>query len=442
MVKKDLNTLGYPNAPKIVTTPPGPKSEEIYKKIMARIPLMVYGSNPASPVSRLIWESAKGDTVRDADGNIFIDWTAGYHMANVHSPTPVIEAVSKGASRMVNTANWSFDLRYKAADKLLEICPSKFDTVVIGGGSGTESTLAAVQAATNFTKRNTIVQLATHYHGQHGTWHGPNIKSKTLPSCNCYNCAFKMEYPDCGIFCAEFVGQAIKPPAGLSARGSNIAAVILEPWARAHGTPKGFLTKLRKVCTDNDVLLIADEITSGMGRSGKWWMCDWENVVPDILCTAKGLTMGFPGNAIVTTKEIAAALPPGSGIHSYAANAMVCSAIIATIDYMNELDLVNNSDKVGEIVTKRLLELQSEHEMIGSVQAKGMNIGVTVVKDKASRELDREATMKVFLKWFQKGVLNYGYSWTSPPLCLTKEHAETSLDLLEESIKEVEKESK
>ena len=111
-------------------------------------------------------------------------------------------------------------------------------------------------------------------------------------------------------------------------------------------------------------------------------MCDWENVVPDILCTAKGLTMGFPGNAIVTTKEIAAALSPGSGVHSYAANAMVCSAIIATIDYMNELDLVNNSDKVGEIITKRLLELQSEYEMIGSVQAKGMNIGVTVVKDK------------------------------------------------------------
>jgi len=440
MVKKDLNTLGYPGAPKIVTTPPGPKSEELFKKIMTRIPLPVYGANPASPVSRLIWESARGDTVRDVDGNIFIDWTAGYHMANVHSPTPVIEAVSKGASRMVNTANWSFDLRYKAAEKLLAICPSKYDTVVIGGGSGTEATLAAVQAATNFKKRKTIIQLATHYHGQRGTWHGPNVKSITLPSCNCYKCSFKMEYPDCGIYCAEFLEETIKPPASPIARESSIAAVILEPWARAHGTPKGFLPKLRKVCDDNDVLLIADEITSGMGRSGKWWMCDWENVVPDILCTAKGLTMGFPGNAIVTSKEIADALPRGSQIHSYAANAMVCSAIISTIDYMKELDLVNNANVVGEIIRKRLLELQSEHEMIGSVNAKGFNIGVTLVKDKASKEIDIESTVKVFVKWFQKGVLNYGYSWTSPPLCLTKEHAEKSLDLLEESIKEVEKE--
>ena len=150
--------------------------------------------------------------------------------------------------------------------------------------------------------------------------------------------------------------------------------------------------------------------------------------------------MGFPGSAIVTSKEIACALPRGSQIHSYAANAMVCAAMISTIDYMQELDLVNNANVVGERIRKRLLELQSEHEMIGSVNAKGYNIGVTLVKDQSSREMDMEATTKVFSKWFQKGVLNYGYSWTSPPLCLTKEHAETSLDLLDEAMNEVEKE--
>ncbi|MHA2313743.1 MAG: aspartate aminotransferase family protein [Candidatus Hermodarchaeia archaeon] len=440
MGKIDLNTLGYPDAPKIVTTPPGPKSEALFQKIMTRIPLPVYGARPTSPVSRLIWDSAKGDTVRDADGNIFIDWTAGYHMTNVHSPTPVIEAISKAATRLVNTANWSFDLRYQAAEKLLSVCPSKLDTVVIGGGSGSEATLAAVQAATHFTKRNNIIQLKTHYHGLAGIWHGPNVNSITLPSCNCYICPYKMEYPDCDIFCAEFLEQVIKPPASPMARPSTIAAVILEPWVRAHGTPKGFLTKLRKVCTDNDVLLIADEITSGMGRSGKWWMCDWENVVPDILCTAKGLTMGFPGNAIVTTKEIADALPPGSQIHSYAANAMVCAGLIATIDYMKELDLVNNANVVGENIRKGLLELQNKHEMIGSVNSKGFNVGVTLVKDRTTKETDLEATMKVFLKWFQKGVLNYGYSWTSPPLSLTQKHADKSLELLDESMTEVENE--
>lgn len=440
MGKKDLNTLGYPEAPKIVVTPPGPKSEELFQKIMTRIPLPVYGARPESPVSRLVWDSAQGDTVRDADGNIFIDWTAGYHMANVHSPTPVIEAISNAASRMMNTANWSFDLRYEAANKLLSVCPPKYDTVVLGGGSGSEATLAAVEAARHFKKKNGVIQLYTHYQGLPDQWYGRNIKLSMAPSCDCYHCPFKMEYPDCGIYCAEFLEGVIKSPQSPLGGEGNVAAVILEPWARAHGTPKGYLTKLRKVCDDNDILMIADEITSGMGRSGKWWMCDWENVVPDILCTAKGFTMGFPGSAIVTTKEIANSLPPGSQVHSYAANAMVCAAVSSTIDYMKELDLVNNANVVGEIIRKRLLELQSEHEMIGNVNAKGFNIGVTVVKDKKSREIDMPTVGKVFTKWFQKGVLNYGWSWTSPPLCLTKDHAETSVDLLEESIREVEKE--
>jgi 4-aminobutyrate aminotransferase-like enzyme len=244
-----------------------------------------------------------------------------------------------------------------------------------------------------------------------------------------------MEYPECSIYCAEFIEQVIRKQSH-----NNTAAIILEPWARYHGTPKGYLKKLRKVWDDNGVLLIADEITCGLGRTGKWWACNWENMIPDILCTAKGLTSGFQGNAIVASEEIVTTLPPGSQIHSYAANTLTCAAIISTIDLIIELDLVINVHVVGELIRKRFLEIQSEHEMIGSVNCKGFNVGVTIVKDKASKEIDMEATTKVFTKWFKKGVLNYGFSWTTLPLCLTKEHTEKAIDLLEESINEVEKE--
>jgi len=244
-----------------------------------------------------------------------------------------------------------------------------------------------------------------------------------------------MEYPECGIYCVEYLGEVIKHRSR-----DNTAAVILEPWARWHGTPKGYISKLRKFCDENEILMIADEITSGMGRSGKWWMCDWENVVPDILCTAKGLTSGFPGSAFVASREILNALPTGSQIHSYLANPMTCAATISTIDLIQELDLVNNAHEVGELMRKRFLEMQSEHEMIGAVNSFGLNAGVTIVKDKASREVDNVTTTKLCLKWLQKGILNYGHAWTTPPLCLTKEHAETSMDLLEECIKEVENE--
>jgi 4-aminobutyrate aminotransferase-like enzyme len=437
MTKKDLNTLGYPEAPKIVVTPPGPKSKAMFQKIQTVVPQQLYGL-VRPDVSQLIWESAKGDTVRDVDGNYYIDWTAGFHMANAgHAPPQVVEAVKNAISKIINTANWSHELRYDAAKTLLSISPSKLDTVVLGGGSGTEATLAAVEAARMFKKKNNVISLYTHYHGQStiGQWWGRNVNLLVAPSCNCYHCSFRLEYPDCGIFCAEFIEQVVKDQTH-----NNTAAVILEPWARYHGTPKGYLPKLKKVCEDNDILMIADEITCGQGRSGKWWACDWENVVPDILCTAKGLTSGLQGNAIVTSKEIATALPPGSQIHSYAANPMTCAAIISTINTIKELDLVNNAKVVGQMIRKRLLELQSEHEMLGSVSAKGLNVGVTFVKDKASKEVDMLTGAKVFSKWLQKGVMNYGFTWTTPPLCLTKEHAETSLDLLEESITEVEKE--
>ena len=437
MTKKDLNTLGYSEAPKIVVTPPGPKSKAMFQKIQTVVPQQLYGL-VRPDVSQLIWESAKGDTVRDVDGNYYIDWTAGFHMANAgHSPPQVVEAVKNAISKIINTANWSHELRYDAAKTLLDISPSKLDTVVLGGGSGTEATLAAVEAARMFKKKTNVISLYTHYHGQSsiGQWWGRNVNLLVAPSCNCYHCSFRLEYPDCGFFCAEFIEQVVKDQTH-----NNTAAVILEPWARYHGTPKGYLPKLKKVCEDNDILMIADEITSGQGRSGKWWSCDWENVVPDILCTAKGLTSGLQGNAIVTTKEIATALPPGSQIHSYAANPMTCAAMVSTINTIKELDLVNNAHVVGLNIRKRLLELQSEHEILGSVSAQGLNVGVTFVKDKASKEVDMLTGAKVFLKWLQKGVMNYGFTWTTPPLCLTKEHAEVSLDLLEESIIEVEKE--
>ena len=435
MPKIDLNKLGYPEAPKIVATPPGPKSTEMFNKIQTVLAQQLYGL--MLPQHHIIWESAKGDTVRDLDGNVYIDWTAGFHMASAgHAPPQVIEAVRNAASKFVNTANWSFELRYEAAKKLLSICPSKLNKVVLGGGSGTEATLAAVEAARLFKKKNDVISLYTHYHGQStiGPWWGRNVNLLMAPSCNCYHCAFKMKYPKCGIYCAEFIEQVIK-----NQSQHNTAAVILEPWARYHGTPKGYLTKLRKVCDDNGVLMIADEITCGIGRSGKWWMCDWENVVPDILCTAKGVTSGFPGSAIVAPEEIVNSLPLGSQIHSYAANTMTCAAMVSTIDLIKELDLVNNAHKVGELIRKRLLEMQSKHEMIGSVNAWGLNVGVTIVKDRVSREVDMKTAAQVYLKWLQKGVLNYGFPWTTPPLCLTKEHAEKSLDLFEECIKEVEK---
>ncbi len=150
LVNVDLNELGYSEAPKIVVTPPGPKSEELFSRIQTKIPQRVYGL--INPVHRVMWESAKGDTVRDVDGNVYVDLTAGFHMANCgHSPPQVVDAVMDAASKFINSANWSFELRDEAANKLLSICPPELNSVVFGGASGSEATCGAVEAARLFT---------------------------------------------------------------------------------------------------------------------------------------------------------------------------------------------------------------------------------------------------------------------------------------------------
>ena len=433
---KSLAELSYPDAPKMVVKPPGPKSLEITEKINKVTAQRLVGAGRPGRGS-VVWKSARGATVQDVDGNIYIDWTAGWHAASTgHSTPEVAQAIYETAKNvMINTGPFAVELRYTAAKKLLEIMPGDLKKgQTFFGSSGTEATYGAANVARVFTGKPDLIALSTHYHGHRG-WQGPEGKLLIGPTPSCYNCQIGETYPECGFACVDFLENMNK-----ISGGNNVAGVILEPWARYGGTPEGYLPRLKKMCEENNLLLLADDITCGFGRSGKyWWFEEWENVVPDILITAKGVGSGIPFCAVVAPTEMMEKFNV-SQVHSFAMNPVTCAAVAANIDVMKKLDILNNVHVVGELIKKRFLEMQEEHEMIGDVPSKGLNVGVTIVKDRRTRELDRAKGARVFSKAFEKGLLNYGFTWATPPLCLTREQADKAMDIIEECIKEVERE--
>jgi 4-aminobutyrate aminotransferase-like enzyme len=239
------------------------------------------------------------------------------------------------------------------------------------------------------------------------------------------------------LVCADYVGEVIKAESP-----GNVAAVILEPWARVGGTPKGYLPRVKKICEENGALLIADEITCGCGRSGKWWYCNYEGVVPDILITGKGIGSGIvPVSFVVTTKEIADGLPYSINEgQTFGAVPAACAAVSATIDVIKELKLVENAASVGDYMKKRLQEMTNEHKLLGDVSAAGLEITLDIVKNKETKEPVFAEGVELGTKLWEKGLLTYGpwFFWT-PPLVLTRQQAEKGLDIFEEALSEVER---
>ena len=460
-MKKSLAELSFPEAPKIVVKPPGPKTTEFLEHLYDYIPKGAFET-----LLPVVWETAKGATVRDIDGNIYIDFSGGAHATSAgHANLEVAQAVYEAANKLTNCEAYSFPLRIEAAKRLVEACTSLFrrsDLKTCFAMSGTEAVEMAVNIARSFTKKQDILTTWGSYHGK-GFFVStltPTLRSSLAPytvfapgtlyapGSYCYRCAFGLEYPDCDLWCVDYIAEVIKAESKYEGR-NNTAAVIVETWPTAGhllgSTPEGYLPKLKKICEENEVLLIADEITCGMGRcverEDHLWYCQHEDVVPDILTTGKGLSNAFPCSAVVAPAEIMDSM----GKHFYreaitfGMNNMSCAAVIRTLDLFKELKLTENVVKVGKYMKKRLMDMKDEHKLIGDIGAMGFHIAIELVKDRKTKEPAPEETLKVYMKALEKGLFTTGMTWWTPSLVLTHEQAEKGLDIFEESLKEVER---
>ncbi len=442
---------GYP---KIVVTPPGPKARELIKRDERVISPSYIRFYP------LVVESGKGCIVRDVDGNEYIDFNSGLVCLNVGQCHPkVVEAIKNQCERFLHYSNTDFYYNevVALAEKLAEIAPGSFEKKTFFSSSGTEAVEAAVKLAKWHTRRHLFVGFVNAFHGRtigalsftaskpaQRRYFFPLMPGVThVPYPYCYRCPFKQTHPDCQYWCIDFIDEYVlqkyTPP-------EDVAAILFEPIQGEGGyivPPPEYFQRLKKLADKYGLLLIDDEVQSGMGRTGKWFAIEHWNIEPDILCVAKALASGLPLGATVAKAKIMD-WTGGSHASTFGGNPLSCAAAIAVIEVIKEERLLENATKQGTHIFKRLEELKEESSIVGDVRGKGLMIGMEIVANKEDKKPAPEKANEIILRSWRRGVavITCGVSTIriAPPLNITRELVDSALEIITDVVREVEKE--
>ena len=442
--------------PKIVVSPPGPKAREYLKRDEQFLSPSYVRYYP------LVVESAKDCTVLDVDGNEYIDLNAGVACMNVgHSHPKVVEAIKGQCDRFLHYSCADFLYRgvVNLAEKLSEIAPGDFQKKTYFGNSGTEAVEAAIKLAKWHTRKQMFIGFISGFHGrtmgslsftasklvqrQHFFPLMPGVAH--VPYAYCYRCPFRLTFPDCDYWCVDFIEdqvlQKYAPP-------EDVAALLFEPIQGEGGyvvPPPEYFPRLKKLADKYGLLTIADEVQSGMGRTGKWFAIENWSVAPDVICCAKALASGLPIGATISKAKVMDWVG-GSHASTFGGNPLACAAALKVIDIIREERLLDNANKQGTHALKRLNTFGNNSEIVGDVRGKGLMIGIELVEDKESRKPAVQKAAEVIRRSWKRGValVTCGASTLriSPPLTITREILDTALDIVEDAITEVAKNTK
>jgi diaminobutyrate-2-oxoglutarate transaminase len=451
--------LSFPEAPKIIVKPPGPKARALLDKQKEIDSRAVYYPI-AIPTA---WEAGRGATLRDVDGNTYVDFMAGISVLNVgHSNPYVVEAVKRQLDKLTHALDIPTPERIRLVEKLVEIAPAGLrgnSRVLFGGPSGSDAVEGALKVAKFNTKRHAILAFHGAYHGM--TSGALSVTTKRsfrtgnlpllpdihfAPYAYCYRCAFGKEYPECDMQCTRYVEYLLKDPeSGLT----DPAAIIVEPIQGEGGfitPPDGYLKELRRICNENNILLIVDEIQSGFGRTGKMFACEHEGITPDVMPIAKAVGgIGIPLAGCIIKKSLDT-WEPGAHLGTFRGNVLACVAGYEAIDFTQRKGLVDRSAIEGDHMMKRLKDLQQETRTIGEVRGKGLMVAAEFVEDKRTKKPGVDLVKKIQLRCFERGVLVWKAGhWPNvvrflPPLVITRDHIDKGLDVFSEVVKEAERE--
>ena len=364
---------------------------------------------------------ASGATIVDIEGREFIDFAGGIAVMNVgHSHPKVVAAIKAQAEKFTHTCFMvsPYDSPVRLAEKLCRALPGESPKAAMFANSGAEAVENAVKIARYATGRQAIIACDGAFHGR--TLMCMSLTSKVkpykygmgpfapevyrTPYANCYRCPYGKAYPDCGIACAEqleyfFTNQVA---------AEQTAAIIVEPVQGEGGfiaPPREYLQKIREICDRYGILLIADEIQSGMGRTGHMFAMEHHGVEADITTVAKSLAAGMPLSAIVGKKEIMDAVHPSGIGGTYGGNPLACEAALAVFDIFDSENLLDRAKKLGDTLKERFLELQRRHPLIGDVRGIGPMIAMELVRDRVSKSPAPEAARSVVKYCYDHGLL-------------------------------------
>jgi 4-aminobutyrate aminotransferase / (S)-3-amino-2-methylpropionate transaminase / 5-aminovalerate transaminase len=427
-------------------TVPGPRSKAIFDR---EAEAMAPGLQSIALYSQIVVDHARGCTIVDVDGNEYLDFIAGVAIGSVgHCHPHYTKRLSEQLGRFT-FGSFATETRARFLNLVGELLPEGITHIQLFSG-GAEAVEAAFRLAKSITKKFEFVGFWGGYHGKtagvigllggsYRNHQGPFPTGTHLsPYANCYRCPWKLQYPSCGLACAEHLRNVMK-----NDTQGEVAAIILEPMQGTAGNvvpPDDFVHAVREIADEFDALLIADEILTGFGRTGTMWASEQFDLEPDIMTIGKGIGGGFPLSAVASSFDRMSAKPfgePSGSSSSYGGNPLAAAAGLAAVEVILAEKLVENSARVGALMLAALKELQEKYRFIGDVRGRGLMIGVELVADRTTKApLDTTITRALFHEALERGLITMSYSHIiriNPPLVLTEDEAMSGIDILDQS---------
>jgi taurine---2-oxoglutarate transaminase len=418
---------------------------------------VVHSWSVQSALDPIVITKTKGVEMWDENGKRYIDLTSQLMNQNIgHQHPKVVQAIKDQAEKVCFEApGVAYETRSFLGKALAEVTPGDLKRFffTLGGADANEN---AVKIARMYTKKWKII---TRYRSYHGATYGaialtgdprrppvepamPGVVHVFDPYC--YRCSFGLTYPDCNLRCAESVEEVI-----MYETPETVAAVLVESVVGSNGLivpPDGYMQKLREICTRNHVLLIADEVMSGFGRTGKWFAVDHWNVVPDMITIAKGLTSGYvPLGAVAISKKMMETLDKQmlwAGL-TYNAHPLACGAAIATLKVYREDRLMENATAMGEVIRKETEAMKAKHRSLGDVRGIGLFWAIELVKSRETREplvkwnamgAEGAVAREINKRLLEGGVyttVRWNYLFIVPPLCIKENELREGLAVID-----------
>jgi len=401
-------------------------------------------------------QSGKGALVYDVEGREYVDFSGGIAVMNVgHSHPKVVAAIKDQAEKFTHTCFMvmPYEHAIALAEKLQAVVPGHFAKSTLFINSGAEAVENAVKIARYYTKRPAVIAFEHSFHGR--TMLGMTLTSKVkpykygfgpfvpevyhMPYAYCYRCPFNLEYPACGVSCADYLHEFFLSQVA----PESTAALIAEPIQGEGGfitPPLEYFPKLKKICEDNGILFIADEIQTGMGRTGTMFAMEHYQVEADLTTVAKSLAAGMPLSAVVGRKDLMDSVHPGGIGGTYGGNPVSCSAALAVMEIFESENLLEKAQRLGIKLRSRLDQFKEKYELVGDVRGIGPMLAMELVKDRKTKTPAADDAKALLKYCFDRGLIvlacgGYGnVIRLLMPLVIEDDQLEKGLSILEEGL--------
>jgi 4-aminobutyrate aminotransferase len=426
---------------------PGPRAQEVIARDHRTVSPSYTRGYP------LVASRGEGAIVEDVDGNRFLDFNAGIAVvATGHCHPRVVEAIREQAGRLIHMSGTDFYYEglVDLAEKLAALAPGAFARRVSFCNSGAEAVEGAMKLARYSTGRDKFIAFLGAFHGR--TMGALSLTARKAvqrrgfgalvpgvihaPYPNCYRCPFGQTPANCAVECAKFIEDTLLTTI---APADEVAAVVIEPVQGEGGyvvPPQKFFDELTRVTEKHGILLVCDEVQSGMGRTGKMWASEHFHLEPDIITVAKGIASGMPLGATVARADLMR-WTPGAHASTFGGNPVACAAALVTIELL-EQELLDNAARMGAHLMSRMRDWPARFPIVGDVRGLGLMLGVELVRDQESKTKAPELRDQVVDLAFERGMLILGAGDNTlrlcPPLIISRDQCDFALDTLEECL--------